>query len=148
MGESWPQVGRERRGGEPPTELQRAAVEYVRSMEVGPVGDGSTHAEIEQAVPGITLDELNDCLKAGWLRLSWWGVIGGEPSGEADCWSGGDKLPPTPAQAEREAYRRNHAHEWHEAETKERFDPPWEACECGVWRPGPHAPVAGIEVTP
>lgn len=145
---SWPQVGRGRRAGAPPTELQRKAIEYVRSGEVGPVGDSSTRAEIEEAAPGITLDELNDCLVAGWLRLSWWGVIGGGPSGEADCWWGGDKLPPTEAQAAEEARRRNHAHEWREAETKGRFDPPWEACDCGVWRAGPHAPVAGIEAGP
>lgn len=125
----WPQRGRASRAGQPPTELQHKAILFVYQMGSGPVGDGSTRAEIEAEVPGITLEELNDCLTAEWLRLQWWGVIGGAPSGEADCW---DCAPDGEAFLRREmmATIPEHEHQWAETVCAERFWEAWCVRQC------------------
>ena len=147
MTDTWPSAGRASRAGQPPTHAQARTIYFVYQMNGGPVGDGVTREEIETHEPKLTLDELNDCLRAEWLKVDWWGIIGGDIPADAipDCWStlsGGDAF----LQAESDKRLVAHEHQWAETQTAERFDPPWEACSiCHAWRTGPNDPARGPE---
>lgn len=145
---NWPTTGRGSRAGDPPTTAQAKAIYFVYQMNGGPVGDGVTRAEIREEVPEITQDELADCLRAEWLKVDYWGIIGGEVSEDAipDCWAtlpGGDAF----LKAESDKRLVGHDHVWGEAETSERFNPPWESCRiCHAWRTGPDQPTHSPEL--
>lgn len=145
---SWPETGRAHRAGQPPTHKQARAIFFVYQMNGGPVGEGCTRTEIQEHVPDLTLDELNDALRALWLKVDWMGVIGGEipPDAVPDCW---DVLPGGVEFLRAESDKRlvEHEHVWREAETAVRFDPPWESCSvCHAWRTGPNQPTKGPEL--